>query len=60
MTLVLDLDETLIHATVCAVPDWDHRITVTLPTVDQKYENCTFYVKERPFLDEFIDKACKW
>lgn len=54
-TLILDLDETLIHSQ-CAIPkEWDFRLRVVIdrtPTV--------FYVSKRPFLDVFLQTAAMW
>ena len=48
-TLVLDLDETLVHSSFTFVPDADHQLTVE---VEGTMTN--IYVKERPGLHEFL------
>lgn len=51
-TLVLDLDETLVHSSVRAVPNADIVITVEL-----EGENHHVYVRKRPGVDEFLLQA---
>ena len=49
-TLVLDLDETLVHSHLTLVADYDFHLTVG---------SCSFYVKKRPFLEEFLKEAAE-
>lgn len=54
LTLVLDLDETLVHCTVEQIPNPDLTFPVTF--------NGTFYqvyVRKRPYLDEFLATVAK-
>lgn len=52
-TLVLDLDETLVHSSVSAVPDPDYVFTVEAPPEDP----VPIYVRIRPGLQEFLERA---
>lgn len=54
-TLVLDLDETLVHSSFKPYPDADH-------IVDVEIENNVYhvYVYERPHASEFIKKLSKY
>jgi hypothetical protein len=52
-TLILDLDETLVHSTIKAVTH--HHITVDV-LIDGM--TCTFYVIKRPHVDLFLKKVC--
>ncbi|KAK7271554.1 hypothetical protein RJT34_27542 [Clitoria ternatea] len=52
VTLVLDLDETLIHSTMEQCDDADFTFQVSI--VDKEY---TVYVRKRPFLQEFLEKV---
>lgn len=54
-TLVLDLDETLIHSTTKASRDYDTKIDVALDR-----SSCTFYVYKRPHVDYFLRQASRW
>ncbi|KAG2388872.1 hypothetical protein C9374_000311 [Naegleria lovaniensis] len=58
--LILDLDETLIHAsTTPPRPDHERLYNYVLEVlIDQV--NCTFYVSERPHLKLFMEKVCEW
>jgi len=49
-TLVLDLDETLVHASAVPMPRYDFSFTFT-------FQGClhTMYVRKRPFLDAFFN-----
>jgi TFIIF-interacting CTD phosphatase-like protein len=51
-TLILDLDETLVHSTIKAVTH--HHITVDV-LIDGM--TCTFYVIKRPHVDLFLKKV---
>ena len=54
-TLVLDLDETLIHSTTRNGTDYDATVDVTLGS-----DTHTFYVHKRPFADYFLNQVSKW
>lgn len=53
-TLVLDLDETLVHCTTNPVPNAD----LVFP-VDFNGEHFEVYVLKRPHLEEFLDEVSK-
>ncbi|EFC50404.1 CTD phosphatase [Naegleria gruberi] len=58
--LILDLDETLIHASTTP-PRADHeRLYNYILDVQIDHVNCTFYVSERPHLKLFMEKVCEW
>mmetsp|Transcript_29872 Transcript_29872/g.83477 ORF Transcript_29872/g.83477 Transcript_29872/m.83477 type:complete len:293 (+) Transcript_29872:298-1176(+) len=57
-TLVLDLDETLVHSSLApheATRMWDYSVKV--PMTDTEY---TFYVFKRPYVDEFLRHVEQW
>ncbi|KAN0012222.1 hypothetical protein ACTFIU_007520 [Dictyostelium citrinum] len=54
-TLILDLDETLVHSTL--KPVTHHHITVKVLIEDM---DCTFYVIKRPHVDYFLEKVSQW
>lgn len=54
-TLILDLDETLVHSTIKAVTH--HHLTVDV-LIDGM--TCTFYVIKRPHVDLFLKKVAEW
>jgi len=54
-TLILDLDETLVHSTIKPVSH--HHITVDV-VIDKVA--CTFYVIKRPHVDAFLKKVAEW
>lgn len=54
-TLILDLDETLVHSTIKTVTH--HHITVDV-VIDGL--TCTFYVIKRPHVDLFLQKVAEW
>jgi len=54
-TLILDLDETLVHSTIKTVAH--HHITVDV-MIDGL--TCTFYVIKRPHVDLFLQKVAEW
>jgi Dullard-like phosphatase family protein len=54
-TLILDLDETLIHSTIKPVSH--HHITVDV-VIDEV--RCKFYVIKRPHVDAFLRKVAEW
>ncbi|CCF72554.1 NLI interacting factor-like phosphatase [Babesia microti strain RI] len=53
-TLVLDLDETLIHSEF--VTDGNHSFSTT---IKNDTENQTIYVYKRPYADEFLEQVAK-
>eukprot|EP00210_Caulerpa_lentillifera_P003679 g3512.t1 len=53
-TLVLDLDETLVHSTFIITPNHDFVIPVL---IDGQTKNV--YVQKRPWLDHFLKKVCQ-
>ncbi|KAI9140801.1 HAD-like domain-containing protein [Paraphysoderma sedebokerense] len=54
-TLVLDLDETLIHSTSRGVRGYDYMIEVMV-----EKHNCLYYVYKRPYVDVFLAKVSEW
>jgi len=54
-TLILDLDETLVHSTLKPVNNHHLTVKVLIEDVD-----CTFYVIKRPHVDYFIEKVSEW
>jgi hypothetical protein len=54
-TLVLDLDETLVHASVVGGADCDLITEVFL-----NGRSCLYYVKKRPHLDLFLETVAAW
>jgi len=52
-TLVLDLDETLVHSTLKNTEDADFQFTVNIPEAGPR----TVYVKTRPYLTQFLQYA---
>ncbi|KAJ1947316.1 Nuclear envelope morphology protein 1 [Kickxella alabastrina] len=54
-TLVLDLDETLIHSSPQGSYRAHHRIEVVIDKVA-----CLYYVYKRPHVDYFLRKVCEW
>ena len=54
-TLVLDLDETLVHSSFQPVPNPDHVLQVEVEGV-----MTDVYVLKRPGLDDFLKKVGKW
>ena len=55
-TLVLDLDETLIHSSPYKLRNYDFTISMF---IDENVRS-TFYVAERPFLHQFMNEVTKW
>lgn len=53
-TLVLDLDETLVHSSLDAIPDPDYFFTVEMPE-----GRVPIYAIQRPGLQEFLERAKK-
>ena len=54
ISLVLDLDETLVHCTIDPIPNADFVFPVTFN--DVCYE---VYVRKRPYVDYFLQTVCK-
>ncbi|RKO97834.1 hypothetical protein CXG81DRAFT_14814 [Caulochytrium protostelioides] len=54
-TLVLDLDETLIHSTARSARGYEHTIEVMLGK-----HVCLYFVFKRPFCDYFLQKVSSW
>ena len=54
-TLVLDLDETLLHATTVSTRDYDYMMEVLVGKIA-----CLYYVRKRPFVDYFLDTVRQW
>ncbi|RKO86745.1 NLI interacting factor, partial [Blyttiomyces helicus] len=54
-TLVLDLDETLVHSTSRGSRNHDHMVEVL---IDKHV--CLYYVYKRPYCDEFLKKVSEW
>jgi NLI interacting factor-like phosphatase len=54
-TLVLDLDETLIHSTCKSTKSYDMMIEVLM-----NKNSCLYYVSKRPFCDYFLKKVSQW
>jgi len=54
-TLILDLDETLVHSTIKPVSHHHMTVDVLIDGV-----NCTFYVIKRPHVDYFLKKVAEW
>ncbi|KAJ3436849.1 ctd nuclear envelope phosphatase [Anaeramoeba flamelloides] len=57
LTLVLDLDETLVHS--CQIPKPNLKYDMTVKCTIQKIETL-FYVYKRPYVDQFLKQASKW
>jgi RNA polymerase II subunit A small phosphatase-like protein len=54
-TLVLDLDETLVHSSFVAMQGADYIVSVEIENVTHK-----IYVCKRPHVDEFLAEVGKW
>lgn len=54
-TLVLDLDETLVHCTTEPCEEYDNKFTVSFNGHDY-----LVYMKKRPYLDIFLQRVSKW
>ena len=64
-TLILDMDETLIHAEIQPesmkpIKDWDFTITLKNSNADNKEETFIVYVKIRPFYDEWMENLANY
>jgi TFIIF-interacting CTD phosphatase-like protein len=51
-TLILDLDETLVHSTSKGWRSFDYMIEVTMD-----HHKCLLYVYKRPYVDLFLQKV---
>ena len=51
-TLILDLDETLVHSSIIPFPNGSH-IIITITVAGRKYD---IYVLQRPFVDQFLQE----
>lgn len=60
--LVLDLDETLVHASATFPYYKSGKPVVNTYQLDLYVENnpCTFYISERPYVHLFMAKVCEW
>lgn len=54
-TLILDLDETLIHSTAASCSNFDFMVEVLVNRT-----SCLYYVYKRPNLDHFLNVASNW
>jgi len=54
-TLVLDLDETLVHCNTEGVGDYDERFSVRYNSQDYDV-----FMKKRPYLHDFLSEVSKW
>jgi len=54
-TLILDLDETLVHSTIQPVSHHHIIVEVVIDAMP-----CTFYVIKRPHVDAFLKKVAEW
>lgn len=54
-TLVLDLDETLVHSTSQGSRTHDHVVEVVLDG-----HLCIYFVHKRPYVDYFLEKVTQW
>jgi len=54
-TLILDLDETLVHSTIQLVHHHHFTVEVEIDAMP-----CTFYVIKRPHVDAFLKKVAEW
>jgi CTD nuclear envelope phosphatase 1 len=54
-TLILDLDETLIHSTATSCQNFDFMVEVLVNRA-----SCLYYVLKRPHLDHFLNVVSNW
>lgn len=54
-TLILDLDETLVHSTIKNVTNYHITVDVMIDGL-----TCTFFVIKRPHVDLFLKKVAEW
>ncbi|KAL9645664.1 hypothetical protein ABK040_003397 [Willaertia magna] len=59
-TLILDLDETLIHASTTPPRRNVEKLYNYILDVMIDQQLCTFYVSERPYLKTFMECVCEW
>jgi CTD small phosphatase-like protein 2 len=52
MTLVLDLDETLVHSTTTPMREYDHTFSMVVHDI-----NYQVWAKERPFVHHFLSEV---
>jgi len=55
VTLVLDLDETLVHCSTSLIPKYELKFVVQFNGVDHQV-----YVRRRPYLFEFLKQVSEW
>lgn len=55
-TLVLDLDETLVHCSLCPLQMRDHEFSFPISFQNVDYD---VYVKTRPYLRDFLERMCE-
>ena len=54
-TLVLDLDETLVHSQFKPISDPDFILTINISNIPNQVMNQKVYCVKRPFCDEFLE-----
>jgi CTD nuclear envelope phosphatase 1 len=54
-TLVLDLDETLVHSTSASAEEYDFMVEVLV-----ERSSCLYYVHKRPHVDHFLEVVSNW
>eukprot|EP01052_Picozoa_sp_SAG31_P030860 SAG31_NODE_3207_length_4553_cov_1.406376_3_plen_142_part_00 len=58
-TLVLDLDETLVHCSTEQLKGYDFTFPVTAASADGKDVTATIYVRRRPYVEHFLQTVSK-
>ena len=56
LTLVLDLDETLVHCSTKTTSHNSQEVIISYERIPSITEQVKCYVYKRPFLDEFLEK----